>query len=168
MKVSRIFTRIAPVAVALMTLAGPVHARGPGRPCRPDIQALCPKVTPGPGNFRDCLRSLCPDVTPGPGGFSTCLRQAAQAQNHPLSSACQQHLSEVQARIDAWQTACGGDVSTYCSNVTGPRNIFKCLRQHKDQLSQTCKDQLAQHHWRRRHHQHDRSTPTPGSASSTD
>jgi hypothetical protein len=149
MGMSKFIMLIAPLTVALM--AAPALAHGPhgGGACRQDLQTLCPNVTPGPGSFRDCLATLCPDLTPGPGTFASCLQQHASG----LSAACQQHLNQMQAKLAAWQQACGDDVRTFCSDVApGPWSTGKCLRQHQSALSQPCQDLLAQHHGHRHHH----------------
>jgi hypothetical protein len=144
------------LAAAIAVTPGWARAERGDGPCRTDVEALCPSVTPGPGSFHYCLGTLCPDMKPGPGGFLACLEQ----HSDKLSAACQEHLREVQAKMDAWKQACQSDVQTFCSDAgTGPRAIGKCLRQHEDQLSQTCKDQLAQHHKRGCYHH---ETPTPG------
>jgi len=147
MKGLRILSFIAPLAVTLAVAAGPARAEHSTGPCRQDVQALCPNVTPGPGSIRYCLGTLCPDLTPGPGGFVSCL----QKYSDKLSSACQQHLSDLQTKIAAWkqafQQACGADVQTFCADSgSDHRAVFKCLHEHKDNLSQTCQDQLAEHH----------------------
>ena len=159
MRVSNVTALLALVAIFLVAGSVPIQARGARGPCRQDIQALCPSVTPGPGSFRDCLKTLCPDIAPGPGSFGECLKRH-EAQ---LSPACQQHLSQIAAKLAAWRQACQTDVQNFCGEVTpGHGNIIRCLRQHKDELSQPCKDQLAQHRrWRRDH----KPTPVPGSTS---
>ncbi len=144
-----------PLALALMT--APAFAHGHhhgGGACRQDLQTLCPDVTPGPGAFRNCLTTLCPDATPGPGVFATCLQQ----HTDQLSPACQQQLSKMQAKIAAWQQACGTDVQTFCSDAgPGPWKVGKCLHEHQSELSSACQDLLAQHH----HHHHHAANPTP-------
>jgi hypothetical protein len=142
MRVSKVITLVVPLGVALLTATGPALAEHGGGPCRQDIQTLCPDITPGPGSFRDCLA-----------------QHAAE-----LSPACQKHLAQFQAKMTAWRQACQDDVQAFCGNVApGPRNIRRCLRQHQDELSQPCQDQLAQHPW---HHHHHCAAPTPGGAPS--
>ncbi len=151
MRTRRMLVAGMPLALALLTTPAFAHGHHHGDACRQDLQTLCPDVTPGPGGFHDCLATLCPDATPGPGGFATCLQQHA-AQ---LSSTCQQQLSKMQAKMAAWQQACGADVQSFCSDAgPGPWKIGKCLRSHQSELSQTCQDLLAQHH-------HHGANPTP-------
>jgi hypothetical protein len=157
---SKFIMLIVPLGVALTVAPALAHGHHGGGPCRQDLQALCPNVTPGPGSFRDCLATLCPGVTPGPAAFASCLQQHASE----LSAACQEHLTKMQAKIAAWQQACGGDVQTFCSDAgPGPWRIGKCLRKHRSELSQACQDLLAQHHGH--HHDHQCATPTPGGSS---
>ena len=157
MRPVQFITRIVPLAATLAVVAGTARAgewMGPGAgPCRQDVQALCPSVTPGPGSFHYCLGTLCPDLAPGPGGFLACV----QRYSDKLSAACQQQLSDLQTKIAAWkqafQQACQADVQTFCADAgTDHRALFTCLHEHKGELSQTCKDQLAQHHDHHRDH----------------
>ena|SRR5215510_12325892 len=152
MRMWKLFALVAPFAATLTMASAPVLAEHDDGPCRQDVNALCPSVTPGPGSFRYCLGTLCPDLAPGPGGFVSCL----QKYSDKLSAECQQHLSDVQAKVAAWKQAfdqaCSADVQSFCSGVEpGHHAIFKCLRDHKDELSQTCTDQLAKFH--HGHHQ---------------
>ncbi len=157
MRTSRFALFVAPLALALAGTPALAHGHCGGGACREDLQTLCPDVTPGPGAFRNCLATLCPDATPGPGAFASCLQQHASE----LSAACQQQLNEMQAKMAAWEQACGGDVQTFCSDAApGPWSIGKCLREHQSELSQSCQDLLAQHHGHHRHHQC--PTPAPG------
>jgi hypothetical protein len=151
MRRSKVIAVIAPLAVTLAVAASSARAgqwAGPAAgACNQDVQALCPSVTPGPGSFHYCLGTLCPDLAAGPGGFLTCL----QKYTDKLSPACQQNLSDLQAKVAAWkqafQQACQGDVQAFCADAGADHGaVFKCLHQHKDELSQTCKDQLAEHH----------------------
>ena len=142
----RLTTLVAPLAVAIAVAAGPARAMQDAGPCRQDALALCPSVTPGPGAFHYCLGTLCPDLGQGPGGFAACLQKFADK----LSPACQEHLSDVQAKIAAWkqefQQACQADVQTFCADVgTDRRDIGRCLHEHKDELSQSCSDLLSKH-----------------------
>jgi hypothetical protein len=164
MRMSNLITLIAPLAVTLAVAPGAARAHGPhahgrGGPCRQDVQALCPNVTPGPGGFRNCLEALCPPgITPGPGTFASCLQSAATKAQKPLSQACQDHLTRMQAKITAFQQACGGDVQAKCGGVSGPRAVFRCLHQQQD-LSETCKTFLAAHHGHHWHHHHHAPAP---------
>jgi hypothetical protein len=129
MKAWKIVTLVAPLAVALTmspSLAQPKRGEGP---CREDVKKLCPDIKPGGGRYRDCLK-----------------QHAAE-----LSPACQEHVKQVKAKVAAWRQACQDDVQKFCPSVgPGHGKIAKCLHQHHDDLSQACKDQLAQGRHQRR------------------
>jgi len=147
---------IAPLAVALTTAPALAHGPHGGGACRTDLQTLCPNVTPGPSSFRsfrDCLQTLC-QATPGPGAFASCLQEAATAKGVTLSDQCQAHLTKMQAKIAAWQTACGKYAQVNCTSDTGPRAIGQCLRaaqQTDPNFPTACAALLAQHHGHRHH-----------------
>ncbi len=49
------------------------------------------------------------------------------------------------AQIQAVAKACRGDIHQFCDGVQpGGGRILACMREHKDQLSQTCQDAMAQ------------------------
>jgi hypothetical protein len=163
---SKLIMLIAPLAVALTTTAPALaHGHHGGGACRQDLQALCPNVTPGPGSFRDCLATLC-QATPGPGAFASCVQEAAAANNVTLSDQCQAQLTKMQAKIAAWQTACGNYGP--CTGSTGPRALGQCLRDAQTtdpQFPPACAALLTQRHGHGHHHgDHSCGTPTPGSS----
>jgi hypothetical protein len=171
MKVSKIITLVAPLALALAAAPALAHGPGPGGACRQDVAKLCSQLTPapapGPGN---CLKALCPKLTPGPGAFASCLLGLPSG----VSDQCKQQLTEMQAKIAAWQTAFNtacvttNDVSSFCGNVkTGPRGQIQCLRQavkNNQKVSATCQAFLTEHHGDR-HHGHPGHRETTGSSS---
>jgi hypothetical protein len=166
MKVSKIITLVAPLALALAAAPASAHGFGGGGACRPLLQQLCPSVTPGPGpgGYGSCLKALCgTEPTSGPGGFASCLLKQSAISNFPN---CQAELTNMQAKIAAWQatfnTACAtatgttpSDVSTYCANVTGGMGSqVQCLRQavtNNQPVSQPCQAFLAEQHGHRHH-----------------
>jgi hypothetical protein len=123
MRLWKVITLIAPLVVALSVVPEPAQAQRGQGPCREDIQKFCASVQPGGGRFRDCLQQHAAELTP----------------------ACQQHLSQMKARVAAGRQACESDVQKLCSGVApGRGGIVRCLREHEGDLSQACKDQLAQ------------------------
>ena len=159
MTMSRFAKFLAPLAVALA--ASPALAHGPGHggggACsgiREQLKTLCASATP-----ETCLSTLCPDVPAGPGQFAQCLLnlndgKESQKLSAPLTSACvtelNNRLSAIQKQQQAFTAACGGDVTTFCNNVTsGPWLTKQCLRQAvKDNkaVSSNCQTLLAQQH----------------------
>lgn len=159
MTMSRFATFLAPLALALA--AAPALGHGPGGPgggacsgIRGQMETLCAGATPGA-----CLSTLCPDVPPGPGQWPQCLLnlndgKETQKLNPPLSAACvtelNDKLSAIQKAQQAFTAACGGDVTTFCNNVTGgPWSTMQCLRQavkENKTVSSNCQALLAQHH----------------------
>jgi|SRR5579862_2921954 len=138
MTCTRFIAPLALLAMMLSPFSAPAWARQAG-PCRQDIQKFCPDAKPGTGAFRDCL----------------------EQHKAELSPACQARINEAKSRIADWRKACGADVQKVCSDVIGPRNMRRCLNEHTDQLSQSCRDQLARHPGRERHHPHEAPTPAP-------
>ncbi len=123
MKALQTGASIAALAALLGMTAVPAHAQRGKGPCREDIQKFCPNIQPGGGRYRDCLQQHASELSP----------------------ACQQHIKETAANVAAWRQACEADVQKLCSDAAvGQGNIMKCLQQHQGDLSQPCKDQLAQ------------------------
>ncbi len=172
MKPSKIVLLVPPLALALAVAPSLAHGPGGKDACRPLVQALCPDVTPGPGEYASCLKGLCPNLS-GPDGFASCLLNQTKIPiaNYPN---CQTQLTKWQTKIAAWQaafnTACSSDVKQFCANVTtGPRGQIGCLRQAvKDNkaVSGTCQTFLANHHGQG-HHGHGWHAPATGSSSNS-
>jgi hypothetical protein len=138
MRLWKVMALIAPLAAALSLAQEPTHAQRRGGPCREDIQKFCASVQPGAGRFRDCLQQHAAKLTPE----------------------CQQRLSQMKAKVATLGQACDDDVQKLCSGVTPARGgIARCLRQHENELSQACKDQLAQPRRGLGFHRGPRSTP---------
>ena len=129
MRLWKVMTLIAPLAVALSAAPEPAWAQRGQGPCREDIKKFCTGVQPGGGRFRVCLQQHAADLTP----------------------ACQQHLQQAKARVAAWRQACESDVQKLCSGVApGRGGIVRCLHEHENVLSPDCKDKLAQRRQLRR------------------
>jgi hypothetical protein len=139
MRLWKAMALVAPLAAALSLAPEPAHAQRGAGPCREDIQKFCANVQPGAGRFRDCLQQHEKDLTP----------------------ACQQHLTQMKAKAATWKQACEGDAQKYCSGISPTRGrLVRCLREHQKELSQPCKDQLAQP--RRGYGPHRGPRATPG------
>jgi exonuclease VII small subunit len=131
MRMNKVIMLVAPLTVALSLAAAAQAERGAG-PCRQDVQKFCPDTKPGGGALRDCLKQHASELSP----------------------ACQEHLKQAQAKVEAWRQACKDDVQKFCASVQpGRGNILKCLHKNHDQLSKSCQDQMAQARraWHRQH-----------------
>jgi|HubBroStandDraft_1064217.scaffolds.fasta_scaffold01015_3 hypothetical protein len=75
---------------------------------------------------------------------SICLAAAAQfaSADDPPPAPSQQAQQAQQAFIEA-QRACDGDIQTLCPGVQpGGGRIIACLKEHKDQVSNGCKQAI--------------------------
>jgi hypothetical protein len=167
MRVSKVITLIAPLAVALMV--APALAHGPGAACngpggacsgiKGQIKNLCSGATPG-----TCMTKLCGPTPPtGPGAWAQCLLNANTAGTFKpaLSTNCVNDLKAKLAAIQEWQkafeAACGDPTdAAFCSNVTGGTgSTIQCLRQaviDNKPVSSPCQALLAKHHGHHGHH----------------
>lgn len=57
--------------------------------------------------------------------------------------------SNFRAAIQAVRKACDSDTQQYCADKQG-REVFRCLRQNSDKVSEGCKDAMAKLPHRRR------------------
>ena len=151
MKKRNLALALAPVAVALCIATAQAHSDKGEHPCREDVQKLCPDLQPGGGHYLDCLQQHAADLSP----------------------ACQERVQKKQAAWDRLRQICQPEVQRLCGDIQpGTGAIISCLREHRDEVSQDCKDQIALARYRRQqhhHHHHDdgqpEATPAAGSAS---
>jgi len=144
MKRLRVAAFLLPLGIALA--AQPGWAHGGKWACKDDIKQFCPDITPGPGSFKT---------------IHECLQQNAAN----LSAACQQQITEMQAKLAALLQTCESDIQTLCSDSAGDTHAtLKCLRKNRSSLSQACSDQLPKHHWR---HHHGKDCPDHSAGSTT-
>ncbi len=145
--------RIAQVAGLLLPLSLALAAQ-PGWAC------------PGGGKWacKDDVKQFCPDITPGPGSRKSihdCLQQNAAN----LSPACQQQLSQMQAKVAALLQTCASDIQSLCSDSASDTHAtLKCLHENRSSLSQACKDQLPKHRWKHHHGKDCQGSVDSGSA----
>ncbi len=59
-----------------------------------------------------------------------------------ISARAQAPSPDFRAAIQAVRQACDSDTKQYCADKQG-REVFACLRQNSDKLSQGCKDAMA-------------------------
>lgn len=108
---------------ALIMMAGfatTAHAKGDG-PCKKDMETLCAGVEPGEGRLKQCMMDNADKLSP----------------------ACKAHKDKMQEAIKDIKESCEDDVDKYCADEKpGHGNIMKCLKKHKDEVSQACKDEI--------------------------
>jgi hypothetical protein len=131
---------LTPLAVGLLFSAARASSELGEHPCRADVQKYCPDIEPGGGRFLQCL----------------------EQHSDELSGACRQHVQHKQAALDRLRQICQPDVQKLCGDVPLDRDAFRCLREHRSEVSADCKDQLElaklRHH---RHHHHHDGNPAP-------
>ncbi|HXN05584.1 MAG TPA: cysteine rich repeat-containing protein [Nitrospiria bacterium] len=111
------------VVFPLATFAN--EGRGENDACKADFEKYCKDVKPGEGRIMQCMKEHEKD----------------------FSQACKTHMAEkkemMEKKIKEAREACKGDVEKYCKDVKpGGGRIMQCLAEHKDQLSDTCKENL--------------------------
>ena len=90
-------------------------------PCAEEIAKYCKEVKPGGGRILDCLNEHQKD----------------------LSVSCKKKLEESKERLMKVQQACTGDVEKFCKDVQpGGGRILKCLREHAQELSPACGQEI--------------------------
>ena len=87
-------------------------------PCMTDAHKLCAGVQPGGGRIAACLKSHAADV----------------------SAECKAKMTEFHEEA----MACQADVEKLCPNTKPGPERRQCMMEHKDQVSQQCRDLFAQ------------------------
>lgn len=54
------------------------------------------------------------------------------------------HEERMQSRMEPMLEACAADVDKLCASVEDPRSLFRCLRENRDGLSETCSEAIDQ------------------------
>ncbi|MGZ3768658.1 MAG: cysteine rich repeat-containing protein [Bdellovibrio sp.] len=102
-------------------------------PCAHDRQTLCGKIEPGEGRVAKCMME----------------------NKEKLSASCKAHREEMhEKRKEAMKEikeACHADAEKFCGEVEhGHGHIMKCMKDHKAELSATCKKEIEE--MKERHH----------------
>jgi len=94
----------------------------------------------------DDIAKFCKDVKPGGGRIATCLKE----HERDLSPACKARNAEMMMRAKEAHKACADDVDKFCKDVQpGRGNMARCLKEHKDELSPECKEEMGKGKHRR-------------------
>jgi len=90
-------------------------------PCAEEIAKHCKEVKPGGGRILGCL----------------------DEHQKELSDSCRKKLAESKKKLMEAQQACTGDMEKYCKDVQpGEGRILKCLREHTQELSIACSQEI--------------------------
>jgi chromosome segregation ATPase len=141
-------------------------------PCMDDARKLCQGIQPGQGRIAACLESheaelsaackakraefreeveacqadvqrLCPQTKPGP-ERSACMRE----HKDQVSAECRELFAKVkEGRAEAREAmqACRADAQKLCKDVKpGRGRIVECLKQHDQDISPACAEELKQ------------------------
>jgi|MudIll2142460700_1097286.scaffolds.fasta_scaffold59494_3 hypothetical protein len=85
------------------------------------------------------IAKFCKDVKPGGGRILGCLNE----HEKELSASCREKLGESKKRLMEAQQACTGDMEKFCKDVQpGGGRILKCLRDHAQELSPACSQEI--------------------------
>ena len=87
-------------------------------PCHTDAEKFCHEVKPGQGRIIRCMKE----------------------HKSELSPECRERIEEKKEKVKARIESCETDRQKLCSDVKGgKKRMNKCMREHKDQLSQECR-----------------------------
>ncbi|WP_413561384.1 cysteine rich repeat-containing protein [Bdellovibrio sp. HCB209] len=98
-------------------------------PCAKDMDLLCPGVTPGP-EMHKCMKD-----------------------NHKkVSKECKAKMKDMKKAMRGVHEACHEDAEKFCADVKkGKGAMMSCMKDHMDELSQTCKDKMQDMKSKRKH-----------------
>ena len=110
--------------VLCLTLSAVASAEQADRPCADDAAKLCKDVQPGQGNMARCLKEHAGELSP----------------------ACQENIAKMKENIRDFREACKDDMKKLCAGTQrGGGRIIQCMKQHEEELSPACKEQMDQH-----------------------
>lgn len=99
----------------------PASALDAERPCRGDVEKFCKGIKPGRGALARCMKDH-------------------QAE---LSAPCKAKHAEHKEKAQHAAEMCKADAQKFCSNIkAGQGRIKQCLKEHKDALSEQCRNEL--------------------------
>jgi len=100
----------------------------------------------GPGGRGPCaddMAKYCKDVQPGQGRIMNCMKE----HENDLSPGCKAKVAEMGKNRREAREECRDDVVRFCDNVQpGGGRIFKCLKEHENELSAQCKARFEARH----------------------
>jgi hypothetical protein len=107
------------------------------------VASVTDSVTATENPCLDDIKRLCGDVKPGQGRIQACLEEHKNEISPECKAKVSQAAEDVRDKLVEVQKACSGDVDRFCKGVAvGEGRILKCLAEHKDELSQECKNAM--------------------------
>lgn len=89
--------------------------------CKQDMETLCAGVEPGEGHMRKCMME----------------------NKDKLSAECKTQQEKMKAAMKDIHEACHEDAEKFCGDVKkGRGRMMKCMKEHKEEMSQSCKDEM--------------------------
>lgn len=84
--------------------------------------------------------TLCAGVEHGGGKIAKCMKE----NQDKLSSECKAHMEKAKEAMKDMKEACHDDIEKFCGDVKpGKGRIMKCMKEHKEELSAACKEEIA-------------------------
>ncbi|QQR80233.1 MAG: hypothetical protein IPJ69_13065 [Deltaproteobacteria bacterium] len=110
---------ISAAALLLLSSVSFAHEGKKDGPCHVDAETFCKDVKPGKGRIAQCMKE----------------------HKSELSPECRGHIEDKKEKVKDRIESCEADRQKFCSDVKGgKRRMNKCMREHKDKLSQDCRD----------------------------
>jgi hypothetical protein len=107
--------------VFCLAIATAASAEETARPCKDDAAKLCQGVKPGGGAVVRCLKE----------------------HSSELSPACKKNIAKAKKKAREVKEACKDDAQRLCEGIKpGGGKIMQCLKQHDDELTAECKEQM--------------------------
>lgn len=91
------------------------------KPCQADAKKFCGDINPGDGRMMKCMKEHEADLSP----------------------ACKEKGKKMHEHMEKAKEACKDDAAKLCKDVDpGDGRMLKCMKEHKGDLSQGCKDTM--------------------------
>jgi hypothetical protein len=116
---------LAITLISFTLVSGADTVTAADNPCKADIKRLCGDVKPGQGRIQACLKEHKDEIS------QECKDKIAAA------------AEKLQGKLEVVVEACQGDAEKLCPGIEpGEGRILKCLMEHKEELSEGCKNSL--------------------------
>ncbi|WP_295905332.1 cysteine rich repeat-containing protein [uncultured Bdellovibrio sp.] len=84
--------------------------------------------------------TLCAGVEHGGGAIAKCMKE----NKDKVSGECKAHMEKMKGHMKEMKEACHDDVEKFCADVKpGKGHMMKCMKEHKEELSASCKEEVA-------------------------